>query len=63
MIKATKQLTQLSKTQVATKLVELKKELIKLQAASATGTHSKNPSQIKRAKKTIAQLNAQLQGV
>ena len=38
------------------KLKELYKELMKDNAQVATGTAPKNPSKIKRAKKTIAQI-------
>ena len=38
------------------KLIELKKELIKINAQVATGTTPKSPGQIKQIKKTIARI-------
>ena len=52
----TKELRNLTKKDLETKLDELKKELIKLNAQVATGTVPKSPGQIKQIKKTIAKI-------
>ena len=44
------------------KLVELKKELIKINAQIAIGTTPKNPGQVKKIKKTIARMIAMKEG-
>ncbi len=51
-----KELRNLTKKDLETKLDELKKELIKLNAQVATGTVPKSPGQIKQIKKTIARI-------
>jgi large subunit ribosomal protein L29 len=52
----TKELRNLTKKDMETKLDELKKELIKMNAQVATGTVPKSPGQIKQIKKTIAKI-------
>ncbi len=52
----TKELRNLTKKDLETKLDELNKELIKLNAQVATGTVPKSPGQIKQIKKTIAKI-------
>ena len=52
----TKELRNLSNKDLESKLEELKKELIKLNAQVATGTVPKSPGQIKQMKKTIAKI-------
>jgi len=51
-----KELNQMSKEDLENKLVELRKELIKVNAQIATGTSIKNPGQLKKTKKTVAQI-------
>jgi ribosomal protein L29 len=46
----------MSKIEIEAKIIELRKEAIKLQAQSATGSASKNPMQIMNVKKNIARL-------
>ncbi|MFH0874332.1 MAG: 50S ribosomal protein L29 [archaeon] len=41
-------------------MLEMKKELIKLNAQVATGTTIKSPGQIKKIRKTIAKINTKL---
>jgi ribosomal protein L29 len=48
--------TKMSKEELKAKVLELRKELIKLNAQVATGTTPKNPRQIRSAKKYIARL-------
>ncbi|MBU2561291.1 MAG: 50S ribosomal protein L29 [Nanoarchaeota archaeon] len=48
--------TKMSKEELQAKMLELRKELIKLNAQTATGTAPKNPRQIKTTKKNIARL-------
>lgn len=48
------------KEELKAKLEELRLELMKLNTQAATGTVSKNPSQIKDTKKTIARMLQQL---
>ena len=48
--------TKMSKDEIRAKVLELKKELIKLNAQTATGTAPKNPMQIKTTKKYISRL-------
>ncbi|MBW2965392.1 50S ribosomal protein L29 [Candidatus Woesearchaeota archaeon] len=48
--------TKMSKEEIQAKMLELRKELIKLNAQSATGTAPKNPMQIKTTRKNIARL-------
>ena len=51
-----KELKNMTKKDLESKLNELKKELIKLNAQVATGTVPKSPGQIKQIKKTIARI-------
>lgn len=46
----------MSKEELQAKVLELRKELIKLNAQAATGTATKNPRQIRTNKKYIARL-------
>lgn len=46
----------MSKDELKAKMLELRKELIKLNAQTATGTAPKNPRQIRTTKKNIARL-------
>lgn len=55
-----KELRGLSKDELANKLKELKKELMKDNAQVATGTAPKNSGKIKVTKKTIARINTLL---
>ena len=48
--------TKMSKPELEAKVLELRKELIKLNAQTATGTTPKNPKQIKQDKKYIARI-------
>ena len=52
----TKDLVSMSKEELNSKLIELKKELIKHNAQIATGTTPKSPGQVKEIKKTIAKI-------
>ena len=49
-----------SKSEIEQQLIELKKELIKLNTQVATGTSLKNPGQVKKVKKNIARLLTEL---
>lgn len=51
-----KDLRSMSKEDLNSKLVELRKELIKHNAQIATGTMPKSPGQIREIKKTIAKI-------
>lgn len=51
-----KELKSMSKIELENKIVEVKKELIKLNAQVATGTNPKSPGLIKQSKKTIARI-------
>ncbi len=51
-----KELRNLSKKDLEAKLLEIKKELIRLNAQIATGTVPKSPGQVKQIKKTIAKI-------
>jgi large subunit ribosomal protein L29 len=51
-----KELMDVDKSEYATKLSELRKELIKLSAQASTGTAMKNPGLIRQAKRNIARL-------
>ena len=51
-----KDLQGLSKDELKSKLIELRKELIKFNAQIATGTIPKSPGQVKQTKKTIAKV-------
>jgi len=46
----------MSKEDLNTKLVELKKELIKVNAQISTGTTPKSPGQVRQIKKNIARI-------
>jgi ribosomal protein L29 len=52
--------TKMSKEELTAKVIELRKELIKLNAQTATGTTPKNPMQIRTNKKYIARLKTAL---
>lgn len=51
-----KEIKSLDEASLNEKLVELKKELIKINAQIAIGTTPKNPGQVKKIKKTIARV-------
>lgn len=51
-----KELKQMNETQLKTKLLDLKKELMKFRAQAASGTPPQNPGQIKEIKRTIARI-------
>lgn len=51
-----KDLRSMSKTDLNSKLTELRKELIKHNAQIATGTTPKSPGQVREVKKTIAKI-------
>ncbi|HLD89169.1 MAG TPA: 50S ribosomal protein L29 [Candidatus Nanoarchaeia archaeon] len=51
-----KELKALSKKEMHEKILELKKELVKLNIQISTGTALKNPGQVKKMKKTIARM-------
>ncbi len=55
-----KELKSKSKEELELQLLELKKELIKLNTQVATGTTLKSPGQVKNIKKNIARLLTQL---
>ena len=57
MSKLTKELRALGPVELSTKLNELHKELIKLNAQVATGTAIKSPGMVKKTKKTIARIH------
>ncbi len=46
----------MGKEQLKSKLIELKKELIKINAQISTGTPPQNPGGVKEVKKTIARI-------
>jgi len=48
--------SKMSKEEIQAKMLELRKELVKLNAQTATGTAPKNPMQIRTTKKHIARL-------
>lgn len=52
--------SKMSKEDLKSKLVELRKELIKLNAQAATGSTPKNPLQINQTRKNIARLKTAL---
>lgn len=58
MKKKVRELKRMSKVELESKLVELKKELMKQNAQVAAGTIPKNPGLIKQTKKEIARVNA-----
>jgi large subunit ribosomal protein L29 len=51
-----KEMRSMSKEDLNTKLEELKKELIKVNAQIATGTTPKSPGHVKQIKKNIARI-------
>ena len=51
-----KELKALNESDLNKKLIELKKELMKLNVQVATGTTPKSPSELKKIKKTIAKI-------
>ena len=51
-----KEMRSISKEDLNTKLEELKKELIKVNAQIATGTTPKSPGHVKQIKKNIARI-------
>ncbi len=51
-----KEILDLDKSEYQNKLAELRKELIKLNAQSNTGTAMKNPGLLKQTKKNIARI-------
>lgn len=55
-----KELRKKSKKELEEQLIELRKELIKLNTQVATGTTLKNPGKLKNTKKTIARLLTEL---
>ena len=52
-----KELRGMEKTALNEKAIELKKELVKINAQIAIGASIKNSGQVKRIKKTIARIN------
>lgn len=50
--------TRMDEKTLQTKLIELKKELIKINIQISTGTLPENPGRIKEIKRTIAHINA-----
>jgi large subunit ribosomal protein L29 len=53
----TKELRSLNKEGMESKLLEMKKELMKINSQIAIGTVPKNPSRVKEIKKTIAKIH------
>jgi large subunit ribosomal protein L29 len=51
-----KEIRSMSKEDLNTKLEELRKELVKVNAQIATGTTPKSPGQVKQIKKNIAKI-------
>lgn len=51
-----KEIKQMNSTQLKTKLMDFKKELMKLKAQSASGTPPQNPGQIRAIKRAIARI-------
>lgn len=51
-----KEFADMEKEELKSKLVELKKELMKLNAQVATGTTPRNPGQLKQLKKSVARV-------
>ncbi|MBI2105701.1 50S ribosomal protein L29 [Candidatus Woesearchaeota archaeon] len=56
-----KELKKINSNELASKLAELKKELMKYRAQIATGTPPQNPGRVKLVRKTIARMNFMLQ--
>ncbi len=61
MSKGYKALNGLKENELKSKLVELKKELIKIRGQAATGTSQRNPYEIRNTRKTIARIHTALQ--
>lgn len=55
-----KDIKSMSKEKIESQLLELRRELIKLNTQIATGTTLKNPGQVKNIKKNIARLLTEL---
>ena len=55
-----KELQQMKEPDLKAKLIELKKELVKLNAKVAVGTIPESPGKLKLVKKTIARINTRL---
>jgi len=55
-----KELKSMGEKELKQRLGELRKELIKLNAQSATGTNSKSSGQIRKTKKTVARILTEL---
>lgn len=55
-----KELSSMSSEDLKSKLSDMRKELIKLNAQVATGTTPKSPGQVKDTKKTIAKIKTLL---
>ena len=51
-----KEIRSMDKNTLNEKIIELKKELVKVNAQVATGTALKNPGQVKKIKKTLAKI-------
>jgi len=51
-----KEIRTMSKEELKNRVEELRKELIKLDAQTATGTTPKSPGQLKQIKKTVARI-------
>lgn len=51
-----KEIQQMEKAQLESKLKELKKELMKINTQKSTGSNPENPGKIKQIKKTIARM-------
>jgi len=56
-MKRMKELKQISRTELDSKLEQLKKDLMKANAQISTGTPPENPGKVKLIKKTIARIN------
>ena len=55
-----KELRKMDKNTMGNKIIELKKDLMKLNAQVATGTTPENPGRIRSIKKTLAKINTLL---
>jgi large subunit ribosomal protein L29 len=55
-MKITKELKQLSEQELASRLQEFKKELLKLNVQVASGANTSNPGKLKQTKKNIARI-------
>ena len=56
MSKQNKELRSLTQKEIEARMVDLRKEMIKVNAQAATGTTPKNPYQIRNSKRTIARI-------